>query len=233
MTPQVTEEQLKSLKLFSVYLQSYGAETAYKDIYVAYCEFDWEDEGFISPQTNITIETYSKIDEVLNEIIDNHNLYSYATTDCENRGQLTLEIDCINKTLTASAMEWQVSTDESSESKTLDEISEEYGEETYNEVLRLFEKIGENGQATIQFQGGGDDGSIDDYVDINGSSEDTPKLINEMVNEWLTNTGIDWYNNEGGQGTFSFLPKNGEIVLEIGTNYEENVEVPIDFEIKF
>ena len=28
MQPQVTEEQLKSLKLFALYLNSYGAETA-------------------------------------------------------------------------------------------------------------------------------------------------------------------------------------------------------------
>jgi hypothetical protein len=34
MQPQVTDEQLKSLKHFSFYLQSYGAETAYKEYYI-------------------------------------------------------------------------------------------------------------------------------------------------------------------------------------------------------
>jgi hypothetical protein len=65
MRPQVTEEQLKTLKLFSIYLQSYGAETAYKEYYIESCDLDWEDEQFQSPQTSISIETYSKIDEVL------------------------------------------------------------------------------------------------------------------------------------------------------------------------
>jgi len=130
-------------------------------------------------------------------------------------------------------MEWSVSTEDSSETKTLEEISEEYDEDTYNEVLRMFEQIGENGHAVIQFQGGGDDGQIDNFIDINGSSVDTPKLINDMVYQWLTDTGIDWYNNEGGQGSFTFVPKDGEIVLEVGQNYEEDVNVPLDFKIEF
>jgi hypothetical protein len=130
-------------------------------------------------------------------------------------------------------MEWQYSTDDSSESKTLEEISEEYDEDTYNEVLRLFEQIGENGEGEISFQGGGDDGSIDEDIIINGSSETAPKLIQDMVYDWLTRTGIDWYNNEGGQGRFLFIPKDGEIILEIGQNIEEDVIVPMDFEIQF
>ena len=233
MRPQVTEEQLKSLKLFSVYLQSYGAETASKDYSIDYCSLDWTEDGFDSPQTSINIETYQRIDETLYEIIEANNLFENSVTDCDNRGVLTIEIDCVNRTLTANAMEWSVSTEDSSETKTLEEISEEYDEDTYNEVLRMFEQIGENGNAVIQFQGGGDDGEIDDFIYINGSSVDTPKLINDMVYQWLTDTGIDWYNNEGGQGSFTFVPKDGEIVLEVGQNYEENVDVPLDFKIEF
>jgi hypothetical protein len=233
MTPQVTEEQLKSLKLFSVYLQSYGAETATKEYYIEGCQVDWEDETFQSPQISTSIETYAKIDEVLSEIVQSNNLIEESTTDCDLRGQLTIEIDCNERTLSAHSMQWEYSSNDSSDSKTLDEISEEYDEETYNEVLRLFEQIGNDGEGIIQFQGGGDDGEIENDITINGSSERVPKLIEDMVYEWLMSTGIDWYNNEGGQGSFIFRPRHSEIVLNIEQNYEEDVNVPMNFEINF
>jgi hypothetical protein len=233
MQPQVTPEQLKSLKLFSVYLQSYGAETATKEYYIEGCSVDWEDETFQSPQTSISIETYDKINEVLNEIVETNELIENATTDCDLRGQLTISIDCNARTLEAYSMQWEYSSEGSSDSKTLDEISEEYDEDTYNEVLRLFKEIGENGECEIKFQGGGDDGSIDEEMEINGSLEIVPKLIYDMVYQWLTDTGIDWYNNDGGQGSFIFRPKHSEIDLNIEQNYEEDVTVPLNFVIHF
>jgi len=234
MSPQVTEEQLKSLKLFSVYLQSYGAIRAFKEYQIEYCSLEWEDEGFSSPQTSITIETYDKIDKVLNDIIETNELIENATSDCDNRGQLRIEIDCVERILSASSVEWQFSTsEESGDSKTLDEISEEYDEPTYNEVLRLFEQIGENGEGMVEFQGGGDSGSLNDYMDINGTTEQVSPLIENMLYKWLENTGIDWYNNEGGQGNFIFNPNDGEIILEIGVNFEDDVETDMDFEIRF
>ena len=233
MQPQVTDEQLKSLKHFSFYLQSYGAETATKEYYIESCSLDWEDEQFHSPQTNISIETYAKIDEVLTEIIESNELFENATTDCDLRGQLTIRIDCNARTLEAYSMQWEYSSEDSSDSKTLDEISQEYDENTYNEVLRLFKEIGENGECEIKFQGGGDDGSIDEEMEINGSLEIVPKLIYDMVYQWLTDTGIDWYNNDGGQGSFIFSPKDSQIYLNLEQNYEESVNVPLDFKIHF
>ena len=233
MQPQVTPEQLKSLKLFAVYLQSYGAETATKEYFIEECNIDWEDEEFRSPQTNISIETYAKIDEVLKEIVETNELIENATTDCGLRGQLTLEIDCIERTLTASATQWEYEYRGYDFSKTLNEISEDYSEETYNEVIRLFEEIGQDGEGEEQFNGGGDSGALDDYMNINGSQIRLPKLIEDMLYKWLSETDIDWENNEGGQGSFIFSPRHSEIVLNLEQNYEENVDVPLNFEIKF
>jgi hypothetical protein len=233
MQPQVTDEQLKSLKHFSFYLQSYGAETATKEYYIESCDLDYEDENWHSPQTNISIESYTKIDEVLNEIIETNELFENATTDCDLRGQLNIEIDCIERVLTATASQWEFESNGFEFSKTLEEISEDYSEETYNEVLRIFEQIGENGEGSASFQGGGDSGALDGDIDINGSSEDMPKLIEEMLYHWLEETDVDWYNNEGGQGSFIFSPKNSEIYLNLEQNYEEDVNVPMDFKIHF
>ena len=233
MQPQVTDEQLKSLKHFSFYLQSYGAETATKEYYIESCDLDYEDENWHSPQTNISIESYTKIDEVFNEIIETNELFENATTDCDLRGQLNIEIDCIERVLTATASQWEFESNGFEFSKTLEEISEDYSEETYNEVLRIFEQIGENGEGSASFQGGGDSGALDGDIDINGSSEDMPKLIEDMLYHWLEETDVDWYNNEGGQGSFIFSPKYSKIYLNLEQNYEENVNVPMDFKIHF
>jgi hypothetical protein len=233
MQPQVTEEQLKSLKLFALYLRSYGAETATKYYNIEYCQIEYEDDYFQSPDTSISIETYDKIDEVLKEILETNQLIDNATTDCDLRGQLEIEIDCIERTLTATASQWVFESNGFDFSKTLEEISEDYDEETYNEVLRIFELIGENGEGEARFQGGGDSGALDGDIDINGSSEDMPQLIEDMLYKWLEETDIDWYNNEGGQGSFIFSPKDSEIYLNLEQNYEESVNVPLDFKIHF
>lgn len=233
MRPQVTEEQLKSLKLFAVYLNSYGAETASKEYYIDGCDVDWTNDYFESPDTSISLQTYDKIDEVLTEIIETNELIERATTDCDLRGQLTIEIDCVNRIFMATAMQWEYSSNGSSDSKTLEEISQEFTVDMYNEVLRVFEQIGEDGEGLAKFQGGGDSGALDDYMEINGSDEKISPLLENMLYQWLEETGIDWYNNEGGQGSFLFNPKNSEIILEIEVNYEEAVDVPLNFEIRF
>lgn len=59
------------------------------------------------------------------------------------------------------------------------------------------------------------------------------KPIKDMLYHWLEETDIDWWNNEGGQGSFVFSPKDSEIYLNVEQNYEENVNVPMNFQIKF
>jgi hypothetical protein len=233
MQPQVTEEQLKSLKLFAIYLQSYGAETATRTYFIEECSSEYEDNNFYSPQTSKSIEIYDKIDEVLREIVENNQLIENATTDCDLRGTLILEIDCVNRVLTATGTQWEYSSRDFDFEKTLDEISKDYNEETYNEVLRIFEEIGEDGEAEARFNGGGDSGALDDFMYINGSDKKIPELIEDMLYEWLEETDIDWYNNEGGQGSFIFRPRHSEIVLNLQQNYEDDVIVPLNFEVQF
>ena len=146
----------------------------------------------------------------------------------------TLEIDCIERTLTASATQWEFESNGFEFSKTLKEISEDYSEETYNEVLRIFELIGENGEGEVGFQGGGDSGSLDGDMSINGSSEDMPKLIEDMLYHWLEETDVDWYNNEGGQGSWEFNSGDKTIFFDFNYNTEEEESVDLgDYEIKF
>lgn len=61
----------------------------------------------------------------------------------------------------------------------------------------------------ISFSGYSDNGSIDDINLKNVAGEDVNnETIRKQVEEWtwtfLESTGVDWYNNEGGQGAIEF-----------------------------
>ena len=98
----------------------------------------------------------------------------------------------------------------------------------------------------VEFQGGGDDGQIegvylinnnDDYIDVpddmiawtsltygNQQSEQKPtKLVDaleDVCQRALDETGLDWYNNDGGQGnlTIDFRDNPPSIKLYVGIN---------------
>ena len=71
----------------------------------------------------------------------------------------------------------------------------------------------------VSFSGSGDDGSIGDIVKIdelsqniwegealdkNEEEENLKELVEDYCYAYLEGTGVDWYNNDGGQGTFLF-----------------------------
>lgn len=63
-------------------------------------------------------------------------------------------------------------------------------------------------RATINFAGGGDSGSIDD-VELEmrpgmKPPEDLEKKLIDWADVYLEGCNVDWYNNEGGQGTITF-----------------------------
>jgi len=99
----------------------------------------------------------------------------------------------------------------------------------------------------VEFRGGGDEGEIESvyYIDRNGDSQEIPKdmiswtqvvygdkpklttemslvdVLEDLCYRALDASGMDWYNNEGGQGSLVIdfresPPKTG---LELGINH--------------
>jgi hypothetical protein len=232
MQPEITEDQLKSLKLFAIYCQGYGADEVNHTIYTMNCEEDWRDDRFYPTNGVSGIEGYDRINEVLDQIIDQNELFENSVTDCEYRGQLVFNIDCKERTLTVNAWEWQYGYNESSASWTLEEIKED-DEDYYNEVIQVFEMLGDGRTASVSFEGSGDSGSLNDYMDIEGQSEDISAGLEDLLYKLLSNHYDGWENNEGASGDFIFNPSDGEIQLEFLENTEEEVSVPLNFTIKF
>ena len=101
-------------------------------------------------------------------------------------------------------------------------------------------------EVRVEFQGGGDDGQVDGVFlfDTNGQHIDVPddmiawttqtygnqqseqkptKLVDvleDLCSRALDNTGLDWYNNEGGQGhlEIDFKESPPSIKLNVGIN---------------
>lgn len=74
----------------------------------------------------------------------------------------------------------------------------------------------------VNFSGSGDSGSIDDITfEPEMKDEDLRSRIEAWSYKYLEGTGVDWYNNEGGQGTIEFEP--GHIPMKFSATVEVNV----------
>ena len=111
-------------------------------------------------------------------------------------------------------------------------------------------------RVVVTFQGGGDDGQIeevfmvdnnDTYIDIPndmiawttltyGSQQSEQKQIKltdaleDLCSRALDNTGLDWYNNDGGQGSLeiNFKENPPSIKLNVGINHRTTDDYEYD-----
>jgi hypothetical protein len=233
MTPKVTEEQLKTLKLFSYYCMSHGSSEVDISVYTDVCDFDYMDsEAFGSDGTRIDL--YDAISDTLKNILDENEVY-HETSDCDNRGTIKINIDCKERKLYLTAWQWQYSTLESQSETTLEEIKED-NNELYELIITLFDQLHEKNvsEGYVDFSGGGDSGDCNGfaYGDFQGQINLDDKIVDFMYGQLENHMG-GWEINEGSQGRFVFNNESKDIILEFQENQEEEVPVPVDFLIKF
>ncbi len=224
MTPVVTEEQLKSLKLFSYYLQSHGIKKAEIQCYIENCSLEYMGDAAYSIDGRA--ELYDAITETLEKIITDNELDAQGS-DCDNRGNLNFFIDCTERTLEADFDEYVTGTNEMSDSKYIDDDDLDGDEK--DAIGGFLSEISKTGDK-VYFNGGGDSGEIDSTTD-NGI--EVPTDVLNFLYSWLENFYGGWEINEGSQGSFDFDPSERAIFLNFGENTEETVSAGIDFQIKF
>jgi hypothetical protein len=212
---KLSEEQLKTLKLFSYYCGSHGAKTAKLTVYLNEGGgVDWQDDVWYS-ETSTRIEPYDKIDKLINYILEETDLMDYYEYDAS--GTLEFEIDIEERKMSIegwhrehstrdSIMEWSDGNDD------FGDLKEDFD--------RFFEQMdGENGR--IEFNGSGDDGYLEADIELsNGQSMDIPSFIQEFCYDMLGSNYGGWEINEGSQGSFKINPSNKLIELY----FEENIE---------
>lgn len=227
MTPVVTDEQLKSLKLFSYYLQSHGIKRATVDFYLEYCQVDYSSEEAFS-RDGTRAELYDAIENTLKEIIDANDLADMD--DCDNRGALTFHIDCEERTLEADVYETVYGTNNMSDSQDLNEMEDSDIKRAFQSLFSQISDEGKPSTTRVYFNGSGDSGDID------GHTQDGTALPNEVLHYfygWLEEFYGGWEINEGSQGYFAIDTDENNLFLDFQENTEENQQRDIDFQIKF
>lgn len=234
MTPQVTEEQLKSLKLFSYYCMSHGTSEVNISVSTEECRLDYMDEEAYSDD-GTRIELYEAISDTLKNILAKNKVYK-VMSDCEYRGIIKINIDCKERILFLNVWEMQYTTLDSQSETTLEEIKEDYSVELYEAIVNLFDQLHEKNvsEGYVDFSGGGDSGDCSDfaYGDFEGRINLDDKIVN-FIYEQLENHMGGWEINEGSQGRFIFNNESKDVTLDFSENREEEVPISIDFLIKF
>jgi hypothetical protein len=101
-------------------------------------------------------------------------------------------------------------------------------------------------EVVVEFRGGGDEGQVDGvyYIDVNGNAQDIPTdmiawtkqtygkqentqekitmidVLEDVCYRALDGTGLDWFNNEGGQGNLRIDLRESppKTTLHVGIN---------------
>ena len=229
--PQLTPEELKTLQVFAYYCRSNGADDVFTTIYLSACNIDWKDDNWSSNQIRTSIESYDKIDELIEKLADDESITD-EFTECDGSQRIEVEIDCKERMLIINAYQTVYGTEPRGLDYDLENIKEEYGENAANAVEELFTYL--NGRdAKVNFSGGGDDGYIEDDMIVDGEQEDMPAAIEDLLYSMLNGNFAGWENNEGAQGSWTFESSDKTIVFDFNYNTEEEESVDLDYIIRF
>jgi hypothetical protein len=209
----LTPEQIKTLQLFSYYVQSHGAGEITIDISLLDCNVEYiPDFGF---GDNTRIDLYDSITELIEELSSLPDLYFDAT--CEEYGSLIWNIDCKERKVKVTLYENSLSSNEITNSLPFDNIPSNLLE-SLNDFINTLPN-NEINEYTIYFNGGGDSGYIDDF--LNETNTPIPDNVTDILYELLNNTLGGWEINEGSQGKFILHLDEKVIDLYVEENISE------------
>lgn len=224
MVNELSEKDKKTLKTFSMYIQSYGSKVARTSIEVQTDgDVYWDFYGWHGDGSKMTIDGYDEIDDLIRGVIETEDLAG-RYFDYDNRGTIIAIVNSEDGTLTFSADIYVMSTDSTSAEISTDEIPEN--------MLKWIKEMRENESyesGTIHYSGGGDDGYIENDMTVNGKKNYTwPNEFEDYLLREIGGLG-DWYNNDGGQGDVHINFIEETISIDGGINYEEEVTNKIDY----
>lgn len=217
---KLTPEQAKRLKLFSYYCRSFGAEEVNQYQYIHEGDIDYYENtwsrGFGTP-----IEGYPEILDTIKEIIELNEIIDKSGIEWENRGTLTINIDCKERKIKMSVSEYVLRDEASGDEKSVNDISDE---DLKKELDELFKMMNETGfeEGVIEFNGGGDSGEVESTITFDSEFREDIRNSREIENflyRWLSSFYGGWEINEGSHGSFHFFA-DGMIQLEFYEHLE-------------
>jgi hypothetical protein len=217
MKIELSPEDKKTLKLFSLYIQSHSL-TKKSKISIYYDgdgNFDFQDTMY-ADKGNVEISLYPKVEKLIDKIVEQLD-WDYFTHgyDDINQVQIDLEFDTTDNTieicfwLKINDVQYHTSEDWIPDSAK-------------NIVDTLSDKCD---IVEIDFSGGGDSGYIEDVISCNNRTFNNliTREFEDFLYSMLSEYG-GWEINEGSQGKFEIDFKNNVVVLQIGINSEDDVK---------
>lgn len=214
--------QKKTLKLFSYYVQSHGHTETNKTCWISDCQIDDLNDQWIS-STGRFFDSYDAIDSVINQIIEDNELSSKYFSDCDNSGELDINIDAVECKILITLNEKVFGESESGTEYDLNDFKDNEGVVKFMKLLTEFNIP----IAYVEFNGGGDSGDIETSVydenngllDVNYDND-----VENFLYESLGNFYSGWEINEGSHGKFVFYPIDNIIQLEFSEHTEDFVD---------
>ena len=246
---ELTPQQIKDLKRYSLILQASNLEDG-----LTWRNDYWEGEGFQeldgpfyhgrnSEQPGFTPQS---IEKLFNDYADNFDTGEFYNEEYGGEeGSLLftiyadrqeIVIDRIYRTRESEETENRVSFNQMASAeqhwwgrndreREIKKLTDD------NYVNHLIEECGNT--ISVTYEGGGDDGWINDNMDTEKLGEvEVPPIIETMIYEIINIYHSGYENNEGGEGYFMFNFNDGTVTLYHTENVEENVSNTL-FEIDF
>ena len=220
---ELTKEQKKILEVFSMYARGYGKEKVALYGTIEGCELYFDAKTFNDEDGGSNLDGYPKIltllrglaNEVEQDAID-------SMDDCDGYGELKFTIDCIEKDLTIEVWENVLETTDDGGSNEIP------NDEHFQGLIKYMKKNGYTiGQ--IIFNGGGDDGYIEETIQFSGGGSGRAPLnsfgnVDDYLYDMLQSILPGWEINAGSSGSFEINLNDDMIYLNIQiNNYEMQV----------
>ena len=226
MIKKLSEQDRRTLEVFSMYLQSYGSKVGKFSIEVQTDnEVYWDYSYWGGDSTRISIESYDAIDELLKRIFHENEDTMLENFGGDDRGSVVAIVNCNDRTLTFKADIYVMGVNYTGDNFTPEDFYDDISREWFND------RKGAYVSGTVNYEGSGDSGYVEsDIIYNDGTREDIPASLEEWMYGKLSNYG-GWEINEGSQGNFHFNFEDNTIVHEHGENYEseETVKIPLAF----
>jgi hypothetical protein len=232
---QLTEEQIKELKKYSLVLNALNLEDGVKWGYVD-SDDGWEElDGpyYNSKYVGELNFLPKKIEELFEEIKDNFDEDNFYNYDIGNYyGELYFNIVANKKELVVNYTNYGMNTEETSFTKTFQELADQpnpwYNQNAEKPGTKLLDpeyvnelksKYGD--EIELTYEGGGDNGWVNDQMETSNGVFNVNSEIEDMTYRIIDLFHGGWENNEGSNGIITFQLTDGTITLTHYMNYEQ------------
>lgn len=227
MVNELTKKDKKILQVFSMYLQSYGVKSAYKDLNVmSGYEIDYWGDDWYSEESSLSIPGYEVINEFFEKFTEELRDEFFEPFDEEESGTISVIINAKEKEITFKAYIRRLNTEYESISKDFDSADDNV--QTYLNELSKKYKVG-----VVSYEGSGDSGYVNSTITLDVNEvENIPAGLEDYIYGILDHFG-GWEINEGSQGEvlFDFIEKVATV--NHGQNYEETFTENLPLRFKF